>query len=82
MFFFKNKKPDERRIKAYQELLKRKDKEISELQKKNELLLKTALRQAQTANEWKEYAQKLEKEKERLEEALNKRCSKKTVHKS
>ena len=62
MCFFKAKKPDERKIRAYQELLKRKDREIDELRNKNELLLKTALKQAQTANEWKEYAQKLEKQ--------------------
>jgi len=73
MFFLKNKKREEKSILAYQELLRRKDREIEELRKTNELLIKTSLKQAKSANEWKEYAQRLERENNQLKEIIEKK---------
>lgn len=57
MIFRKKKKMPE----LFARELRKRDREIAELNRKNELLLKTALRQSAQANEWRDYAQKLEK---------------------
>lgn len=66
MFFRKKNKIEG----VYAHELRNRDREISELMKKNELLLKTAIKQSDSANEWKGYAQKLEKHVRRLEEEI------------
>ncbi len=54
----------------YEKELHKRDSEIQDLARKNELLLKTAMKQSASANEWKEYAQKMEKHIRRLEEEI------------
>ncbi len=66
MFFRKKSKIEG----VYANELRKRDREIADLMKKNELLLKTALKQSNYVNEWKEYAQKLEKQVRRLEEEI------------
>jgi hypothetical protein len=55
---------------VYAHELRKRDSEIADLMKKNELLLKTALKQSNYFNECKEYSQKLEKHVRRLEEEI------------
>jgi len=45
---------------GYAEQLRRKDREISQLKREKELLMKTALKQSENTTKWMEYAKKLE----------------------
>ena len=45
--------------KAYAAQLERKDKEIDELKKENGLLMKTAIKQREKAQEWEEVAKRV-----------------------
>lgn len=58
--------------KVYAKELRKRDAEIAELIRKNELLLKTAMRQSAAADEYREYALRLEKHVRQLEEEIKK----------
>lgn len=73
--FFK-KKPDEFFLKmrqSYAAQLKRKDDEIAKLKNENEILMRTALKQSENADKWREYSKKLE---EKLDKSSKKKKSK------
>jgi len=54
----------------YMQELKRRDELIDELEKKNELLLKSALKQSDSANYWQDQSKRLEKALEDLNQEL------------
>ena len=56
--------------KTYAALLRRKDDEIEQLKKENEILMKTAFKQSENAAKWRENTQKLE---ERLKKKKTKK---------
>ena len=55
----------ERLKKWYEEALAEKDKKIKELEEKNIVLLKTALKQSQHAEHWADLAHKFKKKKKK-----------------
>ncbi len=50
---------------AYSAQLKRKDQEIEELKKENDLLMKTAMKQSDKAKQWEDIAKKVMREKKK-----------------
>ena len=50
--------------KAYAAQIERKDREIEELKKSNNLLMKTAMKQSEKAKEWEEVAKRILKKQE------------------
>ncbi|MEM4336882.1 MAG: hypothetical protein QXG86_02660 [Candidatus Woesearchaeota archaeon] len=54
--------------KSYAAQIRRKEEEIEQLKRENNLLMKTALKQSENASKWMDYAKKLEK---KLKEVKN-----------
>ena len=63
-----DKKRLEELQKAYSAQLQRKDQEIEDLRKQNDLLMKTAMKQSEKASQWQELAKKVQQQSDKKED--------------